>query len=103
LGQPQSQSGSTTNINGQKTSNIELALPVTGSLGTGLVRLSAANGKIQKLQVEVNGRVIAVDLSSKGGGPGPGGRRRSAFSGGSSSSGDDIIEAEIIEKDTKKV
>jgi hypothetical protein len=101
FGQPQSQSASTTSINGQSTSRIELALPVTGSLGTGTVRLSAANGKIEKLQVEANGRVISVDLSSKGG---PG-RRRSAFSGGSSrsSSGDDIIEAEIIEKDTKKV
>jgi hypothetical protein len=99
LGQPSQQSGSTTNINGQKTSRIELGLPVTGSLGTGTVRLSAANGKIEKLQVEANGKVIAVNLSSKGG---PG-QRKSAFSGGSSSSssGDDIIEAEIIEKETK--
>jgi hypothetical protein len=97
LGQPQSQSASSTNINGQKTSRIELGLPVTGSLGTGTVRLSAANGKIEKLQVEANGKVIAVNLSSNGG---PW-RRKSAFSGSSSSSGDDIIEAEIIEKKTK--
>jgi hypothetical protein len=97
LGQPQSQSASSTNINGQKTSRIELGLPVTGSLGTGTVRLSAANGKIEKLQVEVNGKVIAVNLSSNGGQW----RRKSAFSGSRSSSGDDIIEAEIIEKKTK--
>jgi hypothetical protein len=101
FGQPSQQSASSTSINGQKTSHIELGLPVTGSLGTGTVRLSAANGKIEKLQVEANGKVIAVNLSSKGG---PG--RRSAFSSkssssSSSSSGDDIIEAEIIEKETK--
>lgn len=98
LGQPISQSASTVSINGDSTSRVELVLPVTGSLGSGLVRLSASNGKIEKLLVEANGRAIAVDLSSKGG------RRRSAFSGGSSSSssnGGDIIEAEIIEKETK--
>jgi hypothetical protein len=100
LGEPFSQSASTTSINGQRTSRLELAFPVTGPLGSGVVRLSAANEKIEKLQLEANGRAIAVDLSSKGRGRG---RRRSAFSGGgsSSSSGDDIIEAEIIEKDTK--
>jgi hypothetical protein len=97
LGQPTSQSASATTINGQSTSRVELAFPVSGPLGSGIVRLSAANEKIEKLQVQANGRVIAVDLSSKG----RGGRRRSAFSGASSSSSDDIIEAEIIEKDTK--
>jgi hypothetical protein len=94
MGQLLSQSARTTNINGEKKSQLELTFPVTGPLGSGIARLSAANEKIVKLQVEVNGRVIAVDLNSKGGR-----RRRSAFSG--SSNGDDIIEAEIIEKETK--
>jgi hypothetical protein len=94
LGQLLSQSASSTSTNGEKTSRLEVTFPVTGALGSGIARLSAANEKIVKLQVEVNGRVIAVDLNSRGGR-----RRRSAFSG--SSSDDDIIEAEIIEKETK--
>jgi hypothetical protein len=97
VGAPFSQSSSSTSINGESSTRVDLAFPVTGPLGSGIARLSASDDKIKELQVEANGRVVSVDLLSKG-------RRRSTFPGSSSSSSssaDNIIEAEIIEKDTK--
>jgi hypothetical protein len=108
MGTPFSQSQSTSSINGKTQSRMQLGIPVTGSKGSGVARVLATQDGIAQLQVEVEGQeVINVNLSSS---------RASAFAGSSSSnrrssssgkfsasksSQDNIIEAEIIEKETK--
>jgi len=95
VGSPFSQSSSTTSINGKSTTRIDMAFPVTGRSGTpGVARLSYTDQGIQQLTVQANGRVVPVSLSSKGK------KRRGGRIGGGSRD-DTIIEAEIIEKDTK--
>ena len=103
VGAPFSQSSSSTSINGQTQTGVELAFAVSGSRGSGVARLTAANNEIQQLILQTSdGRSISVNVSKGGGG----GRRQVQGGGGkmssSSSSNDNIIEAEIIEKDTKK-
>jgi hypothetical protein len=98
MGAPFSQSSSTSSINGKAQSRIELGMPVTGPIGSGVARVLATQDGISQLQVEVGGRVINVNLS------GSSRKRRSSSSGKFSSSGsgkDNIIEAEIIDKETK--
>jgi hypothetical protein len=104
---PFSQSSRSMSINGQTQTRVELAFMVSGSRGLSCVaRLTAANNEIQQLLVQTSpdGRSLSVNI--KGGGGGGGGRRRQVQGGGgkmsSSSSNDNIIEAEIIEKDTKR-
>lgn len=92
VGAPFSQSSSTSSINGKTTTNVELAFPVSGSMGSGIARLTASEAGVQRIDVQANGRTIPVDLTSSG----------SRFSSKRSSRDDDIIEAEIIEKDTKR-
>jgi 5'-3' exonuclease len=98
IGAPTSQSSSTSSINGKTQSRIQLGMPVTGSIGSGVVRVMASQDGISQLQVEVGGQVINVNLS------GSSSKRRSSNSGKFSSSGsgrDNIIEAEIIDKEMK--
>jgi hypothetical protein len=99
VGAPFSQSSSTTSINGQSSTRIELAFPVSGPRGSGVGRVvSAGSNKnagdnIQLLQVQIGSRVIPISTtvsSSRS--------KRSKYE----SNDDNIIEAEIIEKDTSK-
>jgi hypothetical protein len=105
IGAPFSQSSSTSSINGKTQSRIELGMPVTGPIGSGVVRVLASQDEISQLQVEVEGRVINVNLSgSSSSSSSSSSKRRSSSSGKFSSSGsgkDNIIEAEIIDKETK--
>ena len=100
LGTPFSQSSSSSSINGLTQTRIELAMPIQGSKGVGTVRLLATQEGISQIQLDVGGRRLDVSLTAKG-------RSSSSSSsiGSSSSSrvnGDDnIIEAEVIEKETK--
>lgn len=98
---PFSQSSSTTSINGQSQTRIELAFEVSGTRGSGVARLSATNAGVQQILLQAMGRTIPVNLSSRfsrSSGP-------AKFSSGRGSrigeEDDNIIEAEIIEKDTK--
>jgi len=98
LGAPFSQSSSTTSINGQTQTRVELGMPVSGSRGSGTVRVLASQNGIEQMQLDAAGQRINVSLSRKG--------STSSSPYGSSSSqrgkGDDnIIEAEVIDKDTK--
>lgn len=97
VGSPFSQSSSTTSINGLTQTRVDLAFSVSASRGSGVARLTAANNEIQQLILQTSdGRTINVNISKGGRGQ----RRNAKIS--SSSSSDDIIEAEIIEKDTTK-
>jgi len=93
---PFSQGSSTSSINGKTTTRIELGFQVSGSRQNGIARAIANQDGIQQLTLDVGGRVLNVSLSkrgipsSKGGGGG-----RNKFDD------DNVIEAEIIEKNTK--
>jgi hypothetical protein len=93
VGTPFSQSSSSSSINGVSTTRVELAFPVQGSTQSGVAKATSANGSLQKLVLQAGDRTISVSLSSKT-------PRPSAFRKASRGS-DDIIEAEIIEKNTK--
>lgn len=95
VGTPFSQSLSSTSINGKKASRVTLAFPVTGSMGSGVCRLVATDGIIEVLEMDAAGRRIAVGKSTSRGGTRP------SFKKGSSED-DNIIEAEIIEKEVKR-
>lgn len=90
VGQPFSQSSSTTVINGQSSARVQAMFEVAGPRGGGIATMESNNGEIISLAVNVNGRNISVG-SSRGG---------NAYSKSSSSSkkGGNIIEAEIIDK-----
>jgi hypothetical protein len=96
VGNPFSQSSSTTSINGKIQSRMEMAMPVSGSRGSGVARILATQEGISQLQVEVGGSSINVSLKKQG---------LSSSGRGSSYSSprddDNIIEAEIIDKETK--
>jgi hypothetical protein len=89
---PYSQSSSTTSINGQSTTRVQLQFQVSGSRGTGIAELAATEAGISRLVLQVEGRSIQVNLSAA-----PSKRFSSARRGDDES---DIIEAEIVDKDT---
>jgi hypothetical protein len=86
VGQPFSQSSSTTVINGKSSAMVNASFQVIGPRGSGIATLASSNGVINSLTVNVNGRNISVGASS--------GSKFGKSMGKSSS----IIEAEIIEK-----
>jgi hypothetical protein len=98
---PFSQSSASTTINGLTTTRIELAFQVSGSLQSGVARLtSTGKGSIAQLQLQTNdGRVLAVQTTSTGG------KRPSSSLSRGGVDGDDnnIIEAEIVEKKKSKL
>lgn len=102
MGAPFSQSSSTSSINGQTQSRVEMVIPVTGSQLSGTMRILATQDGISQLAVDAGGRRLDVNLSS----PSKRGSGSSSVFGKSSTSsrinGDDnIIEAEVIDKQSK--
>jgi hypothetical protein len=89
---PYSQSSSTTSINGQSTTRVQLQFQVSGSRGTGIAELAATEAGISRLVLQAEGRSIQVNLSAA-----PSKRFSSARRGDDKG---DIIEAEIVDKDT---
>jgi len=87
VGQPFSQSSSTTVINGKSSARVNASFQVAGTRGSGIATMESSDGKITSLYVNVNGRNLSV-----------GSRRSSGYSSSSSRKNDNIIEAEIIEK-----
>lgn len=100
---PFSQSSSTTSINGLTQTRVEFAFAVSASRGSGVARLTAANNEIQQLVLQTSdGRTISVNINKGSGGRGQRLQGRNAAKMSSSSSSSNVIEAEIIEKDTKR-
>lgn len=97
LGAPFSQSTSSSSINGQTQTRVELAMPVQGSRGSGTVRLLATQDGIAQLQLDASGRRLDVKLTRRGSASSSFGRSSPSRINGD----DNIIEAEVIEKDTK--
>jgi Cytochrome oxidase complex assembly protein 1 len=100
VGRPFSQSSSSSSINGVTTSRVELAFAISGPRGEGVGRLQASGSgnqspTIQFLQVQANGRRIDVNTIASSS------PRTSKFSSGHNGD-DNIIDAEIIEKEVKK-
>lgn len=106
VGPPYAQSSSSSSINGATTMRIEMSFPVGvgGGGRQGVGRLVASrqgssnndenNISFQVLEVQVNGRTIPVSTTLRG-------NVQSKKFYGPSSNDSDIIEAEIIEKETK--
>eukprot|EP00534_Pseudo-nitzschia_fraudulenta_P003977 CAMPEP_0201122434 /NCGR_PEP_ID=MMETSP0850-20130426/6092_1 /ASSEMBLY_ACC=CAM_ASM_000622 /TAXON_ID=183588 /ORGANISM="Pseudo-nitzschia fraudulenta, Strain WWA7" /LENGTH=346 /DNA_ID=CAMNT_0047389137 /DNA_START=142 /DNA_END=1182 /DNA_ORIENTATION=+ len=109
IGTPFSQVSGATVINGKRQMRTEFAVEVSGPRGNGMSRIVATNEGIGQLLVESSGKVYNVDLSSKGrmsssSRSSPRASPRSPKSTGSNRSAfddDNIIEAEIIDKETK--
>ena len=95
VGSPFSQSSSTSSINGQTTTRVEIGFPVSGSRGSGVAQLSATEAGLQRLVLQAEGRQINVSLSSKP-------FQKFPRSKNDKNDDDGIIEAEIIEKDTRR-
>lgn len=89
VGQPFSQSSSTTVINGKSSARVQSSFPVQGPKGAGIATMEANNGEISSLTVNANGKNMSVSGSRRGG---------SAFGRSSGKNNDNIIEAEIVEK-----
>jgi hypothetical protein len=115
IGTPFSQRSSTTVINGMRQMRTEFAVEISGPIGSGACRIIATNEGIGQLLVESNGKVYNIDLTSRGtmssssksysSSKSPSSKSRSSSkSSASRFRGDDddnIIEAEIIDKETK--
>lgn len=107
VGRPFAQASSSSSINGETTTRVELSFPVAGSRTQGVGRLVATSKgggggggggitsppALQLLEVQVNGRVIPVSTMTPS-------KNRAKYAS-SKNRDDNIIEAEIIEKDTK--
>jgi hypothetical protein len=92
VGAPFSQAASSTIINGAKQSRVELSLPISGQRGSGVARLLATQDGIAQLQVEAAGSLINVSLTKTA---------KPLLRYTSKDADDDIIEAEIVDKETK--
>ena len=104
IGMPFSQMSSTTVINGRRQMRSEFSVEISGPIGNGVSRIVASNEGIGQLLFESNGKMYNVDLSSRGRmkSASPTKRSRPKSSGKYSGNDDDnIIEAEIIDKETK--
>jgi hypothetical protein len=97
MGQPFSQSSSMTSVNGKMQSRVEMSMNIAGTKRNGVARLLATEAGISQLIVESGGKVFNVNISNK--------QPRSTASmrgAGGSSNDENIIEAEIIDKETKR-
>lgn len=98
VGAPFSQSSSTMVVNGQKKVNIALSFPVEGSSRSGIAQAQATDRGINRLTLEVDGQQINVSLTKQSSPS----RSASRIGKNHFDDDDDIIEAEVIEKVTKK-
>jgi len=111
IGKPFQQRSGATVINGRRQMRTEFSMEISGPLHNGVCRVVATNEGIGQLLVESNGKVYNVDLTSEGNFFSPSSssssssssRRPSASKGRSAAfrNNDNVIEAEIIDKETK--
>lgn len=97
LGRPFQQSSTSISINGRKQNRYEISVEVSGSKSNGIVRIVASEVGIGQLLIELNGKVSNIDLSSK--------KKYGRITGRkaklSPNYNGEVIDAEIIDKETK--
>ncbi len=106
MGSPFSQSSSTMSVNGKTRSSIQASFEVRGSRGSGVATMSATDGQIDQLSLNVNGRNLSISTSPTS----SSWSSASVASEGKSSRGigknsrmnDDIIDAEFVDKTVNK-
>ena len=105
---PFSQSSSTVNINGKGSSQIQASFYVQGTRELGVATMVASDTGIERLSLNVGGRVINVSLFKSAGVSssnvfGSSGSSQQKFGVGKNRiNKNDIIDVEFVEKDTKK-
>ncbi len=106
MGSPFSQSSSTMSVNGKTRSSIQASFEVRGSRGSGVATMTATDGQIDQLSLNVNGRNLSIDTSpsssswSSASVASEGGSSRGI--GQNSRKNDDIIDAEFVDKKVTK-
>lgn len=106
MGSPFSQSSSTMSVNGKTRSSIQASFEVRGSRGSGVATMSATDGQIDQLSLNINGRNFSISTSPSS----SSWSSASVASEGMSSRGigknsrknDDIIDAEFVDKTVNK-
>lgn len=106
IGNPFSQSSSTMTINDKTQSSLQASMEVRGNRGAGVATISAIDGRIDNLFLNINGRNIAVDITkraafnqgdyeyaSKQSGKHSGGQGRNR-----NKNMDNVIDAEFVDK-----
>jgi len=101
IGMPFSQMSSTTVINGRRQMRSEFSVEISGPIGNGVSRIVASNEGIGQLLLESNGKMYNVDLSSRGRMKSASPKKPKSCGKYSGNDDDNIIEAEIIDKETK--
>jgi len=117
VGSPFSQSSSSISVNGKTSSSIQATVEVRGSRGTGVATISATDGQIQSLNLNVAGRNIPIDTipsanasadswtssSSSSSQSFVGSKSKRSDGLGTNSRGDDnIIDVEFVDKKVSK-
>jgi len=114
VGSPFSQSSSSVSVNGKTSSSIQASVEVRGSRGNGVATISATDGQIQTLNLNVAGRNIPIDTipsasaDSWTSSPPPsqsfaGSKSKRSDGLGKNSRGDDnIIDVEFVDKKVSK-
>eukprot|EP01083_Nonionella_stella_P068428 181654_1 len=117
VGSPFSQSSSSISVNGKTSSSIQANVEVRGSRGTGVATISATDGQIQSLNLNVAGRNIPIDTipsanasadswtssSSSSSQSFVGSKSKRSDGLGKNSMGDDnIIDVEFVDKKVSK-
>ena len=82
LGTPISRTSSSSTVNGQTRSRLELVIPVSGSANTGRICLTADQDGIMQLELDVGGRLVNIPLN----------RRRW-------NEDDDVIDANVLDRE----
>lgn len=101
VGSPFSQSSSTTNVNGKSTSRVQIGFAVSGSKGVSAMAQLSATGEagLQSLVVQGPGFTLNVNVNKTSSSSSSSANSK-RFSSGNDD--DDVIEAEIIDKDTTR-
>lgn len=109
VGSPFSQSSSSVSINGETRSSIQASVEVRGSRGSGVATISATDGQIHTLNLNVAGRNISIDTipsasadSWASSSQSFAGSKRSDGLGKNSRGDDNIIDVEFVDKKVSK-
>lgn len=103
VGSPFSQSSSTVSVNGKTRSSVQASFEVRGRRGSGVATMTATDGQIDQLSLNVNGRNISIDtiLSSSSWSSTSVSKDDDVTSRGlgrNRRKDDDIIDAEFVDK-----
>lgn len=103
---PFQQSSSSVSINGKSSSQVQASFYVQGTREMGVATMIATEAGIESLSLKVGGRTMNIALIKSAGGASSstvfGASQRQPGIGKNRINKDDIIDAEVIEKDVKK-